>query len=162
MKKPILITLLCAGLMLVTPFTTIAKEHQVSNNLTDNPDIDGLIAQIRTVVDEIFEKYGHISIIANQCGLIINLLDSVEDMIICIILIMLTIPVIILFTIFAMLKLDFLIQYMAGIAFVIGTLLDDYCFTYNKSISKLSFQSINTMLETKDNLTQSFDGCPCL
>jgi len=34
MKKEILIPLLCAGLMLVTPFTTIAQENKVSINLT--------------------------------------------------------------------------------------------------------------------------------
>jgi len=40
MKKEILITLLCAGLMLVTPFTTVARENKITSNISEQPDIE--------------------------------------------------------------------------------------------------------------------------
>jgi hypothetical protein len=162
MKKPILITFCCAGLMLVTPLVGVAQENTVSNNLSELPnDVEGLVAQIRTVVDEILQRYGHIPIIAKQCGIILNLLELVGYMIICIFLIMLFIPVFILHTVFLLLRLEYLRQYMAMFTVGIGLLTYVFCPPYNEFISKLPFQSIYTMLETKDNIN-TFDGCPCL
>ena len=41
MKKPILITLCCASLMLLTPLVGVAQENTVSNNLSEQPnDVD--------------------------------------------------------------------------------------------------------------------------
>ena len=65
MKKPILITFLCAGLMLVTPFSVVARENKISSNLTDEPDIEGLVAELRVVIDEILQTYGHIPMVSN-------------------------------------------------------------------------------------------------
>jgi len=161
MKKTILITILCASLMLVTPFTTVAQENTVSNNLTEQTDIGGLVDQIRTVIDKILEDYRHIPIITKQCGTILNLLDSVGYMIICILLIMLIIPVFILHTVLLLLGLEYLRQYIMAIAFGVGMLMVKYCPPLYKSISKLPYQSIYTLSETKDYIN-TFDGCPCL
>jgi len=100
MKKEILITLLCAGLMLVTPFITIAQENKVSNNLPEKPDIEGLVAQIRVVIDKILQKYGHIPIINNVCSVILKLLELIGKIIFCITLLIIEIPLAILFLIF--------------------------------------------------------------
>ena len=51
MKKPILITLLCAGLVLVTPFTTVAQENKVSSNLSDEPDVEPKDYLFQTIID---------------------------------------------------------------------------------------------------------------
>ena len=56
MKKPILITLLCTCLMLVTPLVGVAQENKISNNPSEQPDIDGLVSHLRVVIDEILEK----------------------------------------------------------------------------------------------------------
>jgi len=51
MKKEILITLLCASLMLITPFTTIAQENKVSSNLTDESDVEPKDYLFQTIID---------------------------------------------------------------------------------------------------------------
>ncbi len=47
MKKTILITLCCVSLIFVTPFTTVAQENTVSNNLLEQSDIDDLVPHIK-------------------------------------------------------------------------------------------------------------------
>lgn len=91
MKKEILITLYCAGLILVTPFTTIAQENKVSNNLTDKPDIDGMVAQIRDMIDEVLEKYRYLPMVNNLFDMIINTLNSFGLILYCISLIIIAI-----------------------------------------------------------------------
>ena len=153
MKKEILITLCCASLMLVTPLTSIAQENTVSSNLPEQPnDVEGLVAQIRTVIDEILQRYGHIPMVRSLCNVILNTLGLLGDLTICIIII-----------ITALLTMPFIwYSYFIHSLFILCLLVvDDYCPPYNNLISKLSFQSIYTMLETKDNIN-TFDGCPCL
>ena len=161
MKKPILITLCCATLMLVTPLTSIAQENKVSSNLTDSPDIDGLVTQIRTVVDEILQKYSHIPIISSLCNIILNTLSLIGNVIICIFLIMLAIPIFILYGVFKYLRLDILLVRITLAAVFIGMVIYDYCSPFNKFISKLPFQSLYTLSEPRD-ITNLARGCPCL
>jgi len=162
MKKEILITLLCAGMLLVTPLVGIAQENKISDSIPDmSDDVEGLIAKIRTVVNEVLEKYGHIPTVRGLCNVILNTLDSAGDMIICIFLIMLFIPVFILHTVFLLLGFENLRQYMAMFTVGIGLLTYVFCPPYNEFISIPSFKFIYTMLETKDNIN-TFDGCPCL
>jgi len=84
MKKEILITLLCASLMLVTPFTTAAQENKVTSNLKDEPDVEGLVAQITDVIDEILQKYGHNSMVRSLFNLILDLIWYPGKIIICV------------------------------------------------------------------------------
>lgn len=94
MKKSILITLLCAGLMLVTPLSSVAQENKISNNIPDMPDdVDDFVAQIRIVVNEILEKYGYIPMVKSLCNMVLNTLDLFGNIIICIFLYILYIPV---------------------------------------------------------------------
>ena len=159
MKKPFLITFLCASLILVTPFTGVAQENKVSNTLTEHPDIDGLVAQIRVVINEILQKYGHIPIVNNLLQSIISLLLLFARITLCIFLIIIGIPIVILFFILFFLGMspDYLLFYVT----LIFSTLDDFCLTYRPFISKLQLQSIVTQLET-DNITYSAKNCPCL
>jgi len=156
MKKEILITLLCAGLMLVTPFTTIAQENKVSSNLTDNPDINGLIVQIRTVVNEILQKYGNIPMVRSLCNVIFNILDSFGLVLFCLFLEIILWPLVIIDTILFGV-IGELPYYLTLMCFLIAWIIDTEC----PDPFKQSFQSIYTMLETKDNIN-TFDCCPCL
>ena len=139
MKKTIFITLCCASLMLVTPLTSVAQENTVSNNLPEQPnDVEGLVAQIRVVIDEISEKYSHIPIITKQCGIILNLLELFRNMTICIFSIMLFIPLItfatilytIVLTFFRFVYLEFLMYLaflFASYAFLCVIIAIKYC-----------------------------------
>jgi len=161
MKKEILITLLCAGLMLLTPFTTIAHENKVSSNLTDNPDINGLIVQIRTVVNEILQKYGHIPMVSNLCNVILNALDLFGNILICIILILLLIPCFLLIAVSYYTGMGILLYNVFWIIIVIGMTMEDYCLPYNSLISILPLKSIYTLTET-NVITELVRDCPCL
>ena len=152
MKKTIFITLLCASLMLVTPLTSVAQENKVSSNLTDNPDINGLIVQIRIVVNEILEKYGHIPMFRSLCDSILNTLGLLGDLTICIILII---------TLFLTAPFIWDSYFLWSLTILCLLLLDDYCPPYDKLISKLPLQSLYTLSQTND-LTNTFDDCPCL
>ena len=73
MKKYILIAMVFVSLMLITPFTVVARENKISSNLSEQPDIDGLVAQIRVVIDEILQKYGHIPMVSHICDKLDNI-----------------------------------------------------------------------------------------
>jgi hypothetical protein len=131
-------------------------------DITDKSDVDELVVQIQNVVNEIQEKYGHIPTVRGLCNVILNTLDSVGYMIICIFLILLFILVFILYGVSYYLRLEVLRQNLSIIVLIISLTIDDYCSPNNKFISKPSFQSIYTMLETKSNPAYPFDDCPCL
>jgi len=161
MKKEILITILCTSLMLVTPFTSIAQENKVSNNLPEQPnDVDGLVVQIRTVVNDILVKYGHIPLVRSLCNMINNILSWYPGNILyCILLFILAVPLASL-----LLIIGWWYRNLFYLVILILHEFDSNCppktpFFFDWSSS---FQSIYTMLETKDNLTNTFDGCPCL
>ena len=157
MKKEILIALLCAGLMLVAPFTVVAQENTVSNNLPEQPnDVEGLVAQIKTVIDEILQRYGHIPIVRSLCNVIFNILDSFGLVLFCLFLEIILWPLVIIDTILFGV-IGELPYYLTLMCFLIAWIIDTEC----PDPFKQSFQSIYTMLETKDNIN-TFDCCPCL
>jgi hypothetical protein len=96
MKKEILVACICACLILVTPFTVVARENTLSNNLTDEPDIEGLVAQLRVVIDEILQKYGYIPMIRTLCNYIHNTMNLIGKIILCAILWAIFIPIFII------------------------------------------------------------------
>jgi len=100
MNKEILIASLFIGILLVTPFSVVARENTISTNLTEQPDLEGLVAQLRVVIDDILQKYGHIPIVNNLCNIILGISDIIGRMIYCIFLIIILIPLVILFLIF--------------------------------------------------------------
>ena len=162
MDKPILIALICASLILVTPFTGVALENTVYNNLPEQPDdVEGLVAQIRTVIDEILQRYGHIPMVNNLANEILNLLGLIGKTIFCIFLVIITIPALLIFTFFFA-NFDITLQNIGGLLLILLIILDRQC-PQPTSLNNLlpSFQSIYTMLKTTDN-TNTFHGCPCL
>ena len=158
MKKEILITLLCADLMLVTPFTTIAQENKVSSNLTEKPDINGLIVQIRTVVNEILQKYGNIPMVRGLCNVILNSLGLFVFWLICEIIFIICLLFVPVVWFCVIMGLGYIGQNIAWYISTIASTLDREC---PDNPFEQSFHSIYTMLETKDNIN-TFDGCPCL
>ena len=162
MKKTILITLLCASLMLVTPLTSVAQENTISSNIPDIPDdIKGLVEQIRAVADELYEKYGYIPMVMNLCNIIFISLDLIGQILLCIFLTMITIPLLLIVAVvFAILNV--IPPIAGGLLFIILSNYDRNCPPGTPFFDWFSsFQSIYTMLETKDNIN-TFDGCPCL
>jgi len=169
MKKTILITLCCASLMLITPLTGVAQENTVSNNLPEQPkDVEGLVAQIRTVVDEVLQRYGHIQIVKGICSGILRFLDNSVFKtiwrIFCTLLfyfVAIPLGMLVMIILFILKPYDYsyMITFLTFLIFISWAAI---CSDYSITKSILPFQSIYTMLETKDNLTQSFDGCPCL
>jgi len=77
MKKHILIALVCASLILITPFNVVAYENKISRNLTDKPDIKELISKIKGRINEKNEKYESIPKVADIWEIILYLLNLI-------------------------------------------------------------------------------------
>ncbi len=162
MKREIFITLCCASLMLLTPLSGVAQENTISNNLPEQPnDVEGLVAQLRVVIDEILEKYGHIPMVSSLCNMILNSLGLIGRIIICIFVWIAIILLGLVFFILAFLSLNYAAVYVAAVIYYIAVTMNEFCYPYKSLISKLPFESIYILTETKDN-TNTFDGCPCL
>ena len=155
MKKEILITLLCAGLMLVTPLTGIAQENKISNNISEQSNIEGLFAQITTVIDEILQRYGHIQVVKGLCNVVLNSLGLVGRIIFCVFLYILLIPLTLLAGIFLVLEFDYLWRIFGGLAILISLRTSIECSGYFNP----SFKSIYTLSGTNDI---SEIDCSCL
>ena len=159
MKKEILVTLCCASLMLVTPFTTIAQENKVSDNLTDKPGIDSLVAQIRTVIDVISQKYSHIPMVRSLSNAIINLLGLIGLWILCTIIFIIAILLGLIVVILIFFNFDDVANYIAAFVFAILWELDSNCPDIWDFIPP--FKSLYHLSETKD-ITNLVKDCPCL
>jgi len=159
LKKPILITLLCASLMLVTPLTGVAQENKIRDSIPDIPDdVYKLGAKIKDVVNEILVKYVDIPTVRSICNVILNITDAIGRIIYCIILAFLIIPIGILAIFFGLvLRNEYIGYYLAVLVWVIVGEINSVCYWYFNP----PFQSIYTMLNVNNNI-QSFDDCPCL
>ena len=163
MKKPFLITLCCASLMLVTPLVGVAQENTVSNNLPEQPnDVEGLVAQIRTVVDEVLQKFGHIPMVRSLCNVIQNALGLFGLILSCIFYLIMALllgPFVVILIYF---NYDEDALNLAIVVAIFITEFDSNCNPFYPPWNlKLPFQSIYTLSETKDNIN-TFAGCPCL
>jgi hypothetical protein len=164
MKREILITLLCAGIILITPLTSVAQENKISNNPSEQPDIDGLVSQLRIIIDEILEKYGHIPIVANLCNMIFNSFSFIGNYLICITILILLIPLAILFLIVDSLGLNIAWWVVFLVSFELVSL---YLLLCPPSITipfinlETPFKSLSTLTETKD-ITNLIEDCPCI
>ena len=160
MRKDILVAFALSSLLMITPLTGTAQENKLSGNLTEQPDIDVLVAQIRTVINDVLENYRHMPIISSLCDVILNLTWYPGNILYCVflmgIIILLTITFFMAFLIFLVIPpnlLDLLIIFR-----------NEYfinCPPANPFFDWPS-KSLYTMFETEDNLTNTFDGCPCL
>ena len=160
MKKEILITLLCAGLMLVTPFSVVARENTIRSNLSEQPDLDGLVAQLRVVINEILQKYGYMPMVSNLCYVIINSFDLIGKIVFCIFLFMLAIIHVLLVFILAIFKIwsDDLIT---NIIYIAAT-YDRNCPPGTPLFDWLSSLFTIYTLKDIDDITNLAKGCPCL
>ena len=161
MKKHILIAFVCASLILITPFTVVAQENKISSNLTEQPDIEGLVAQLRVVIDEILQKYGHIPMVANLCNMILDLSDLIGKILYCIALIIIFIPFAILFLFFGLvLRLE-----QIGLAFGVYAFITVMEYDLNCPPSTPFFdwplKSIYILSDTND-IPNLVNDCPCL
>ncbi|MBW2966677.1 hypothetical protein KY342_06255 [Candidatus Woesearchaeota archaeon] len=162
MKKEILITLLCAGLMLITPFTVVAQENKITANIVEEPNIDGLVAQIRVVIDEIMEKYRHIPMVSNLCNVILNIIGLFGLIILCIFFISIAILLGLVVVILIYSNFDEAAYYIAAFVLIILLELNKYCNPFYPPFNlKLASKSISTLKDI-DDITNLAKGCPCL
>ena len=173
MKKTTLITLFCVCLMLVTPFSVIARENTISSNLKEQPDIERIVAQIRVVIDEILQKYGNIPMVKSIFTWILGYLIWIFSMLI---------------WIFSYIKYFLIIIYCVSFFIVLMLLVELANVVYNSGFSRLEdlilyfglfltflyigtgcgwfppynpLKSFYTLLKTND-ITNLAKDCPCL
>jgi hypothetical protein len=144
--------------MLVTPLTGVAQENTVSNNLPEQPnDVEGLVAQIRTVVDEILQRYGHIPMVSSLCNVILNSLGLIVFWVICWVIFIICILFVPVLWFCYLMGLDYFVEKIFWNVLLVADIIDSEC----PDIFSPPIKSLYTMLETKDNIN-TFDGCPCL
>jgi len=121
-------------------------------------DVDGLFAQIETVVNEIFQIYGHNPMINSYCNMILNIIWFPGKIVICILLYIVTMFIAQLWIwawqVFDLPIADDLFN-LAALVFILLIAIDCIPFPYKIS------NPIFSLLETKD-ITNQLDGCPCL
>jgi hypothetical protein len=161
MNKEILIASLFIGILLVTPFSVVARENTISTNLTEQPDLEGLVAQLRVVIDEILQKYGHIPIVNNLCNIILGISDIIGRMIYCIFLIIILIPLVILFLIFDVLENEEVSYTLMLYIFIAGAEYDLNCPPGNPFFWDWPFKLFYTLLG-KNDISELVNDCPCL
>ena len=159
MNKTTLFTILCASLMLITPLTSVAQENKISSNLQEEPDIDGLVAQLHVVIDEVLQRYGHILMVSNLCNVLLDILGWIGTIVFCIFLVLLVLPLILLF--FLLLRLDIGSYSLIVFILFIFSITSRYCNPLNFLNFQLSHQSIFALSETIDS-TNQLDDCLCL
>ena len=174
MKKEILITILCASLIVITPFNVVAREKTISNNIVEQPDVKEFINNYRVAVNEIFEEYSHIPMVFNLCKVLINFLDSLSlGLILFCIFVYVEIFVCLVLTFFFFaIGLGYLGAYLAYWGLIGAMFADSYChnkkeFSYDLYLNKLSnIKSIINAdlsnLNVLNNRIEDFIDCPCL
>jgi hypothetical protein len=163
MKKGIIIVLACASLMLVTPFTVVARENKVISNLSDNQYIEGIVSQLRFVFNEIFQNYGYTSRVANLCNVILNILGFFGLFLTCIGLffILLIIEICMFISVFFRFTGPFEDFFTEAFLFL-NPIFDSLCFpssTLNNL--KIPLKSLYILSETKD-IASLANKCSCL
>ena len=159
MKKHVLIAFAIASLLLITPLTGIAQENKVSSNLSEQPDINGLVSQLRVVIDEILEKYGHILMIRTLCNMILNSLGIIGLWLLCTFILIYVILFGLIALVLSFLNFNIVAEYIVAIVFVILLELDSNCPTIWDFIQP--FKSLFTLSKTND-FTNLIENCPCL
>ena len=118
-------------------------------------------AQIRNFVNQILQKYGNNPMVRGLCNFILNTLGLGGNMMICIFLFLLLIPLYILFAFAYFMGLGGLLYNVFWTMIFIAYTMHDYCPPYNSFISIIPFQLLYALSETKD-ITKLEKVCPCL
>jgi hypothetical protein len=165
MKKEIIIVIICSGLIFFTPFTSIAKENTLTNDLIKHTNnLSNLVNKMRFQIDEILEKYGHLPMVSLLCNQILNGFGPFLTGLVCISYNMLFLISFSLF--FFFIQID--IQEIAGFAYIL-CVISIYTLHGNKCIYPvglveyfLDYVFGEKTLPEIDLLSNQIDKCPCL
>jgi hypothetical protein len=115
------------------------------------PDVESLVAQIRIVINEILQDYGHIPIVRSLSNKILGILDSFGTLLYCIFLWILLIPlfIIVLFMTFFGFGWSYIYWELVDLLLYIAITIDLDCRT---SDSKLQLNSMSNLIYE----------CPCM
>jgi len=167
MKKKILIAIICANLIFITPFTVVAKENKINNNMIARLNIEGLVSKIRVLLDKILERYGQIKIVNNLCNLINEVLEKISLFLFCAlfgILVAIPLAIIMLIMFFSGLTNSYIGQAIFFALFSIFFIWDFNCnfITFPVDIfQSLPFNSISPLINKKI-YTEFSENCSCL
>jgi hypothetical protein len=129
-------------------------------------DVEGLVAQIRIVINEILQDYGHIPIVRSLSNTILDLLSLIGKIIFCISILIFQIPISILFLIFF--TLDITEIWEPSLMLLVRTIdiYDSNCppsTPLNKLLSPLkSISNINRLYTSDTPTLTGLDECPCM
>ena len=128
------------------------------------PDVEGLVAQIRVVINEILQDYGYIPIIRTLGDKILNISDLFGLIIYCIFLLFLLIPVFIIVLILTSLGLGgtYLSINLLWLTLGLAAKMDSDCPPRDSSLSLKSLFSINRTVSSDNSILIGFDECPCM
>jgi hypothetical protein len=151
--------IICKGLAVavILLFIGVGIQPAIATVQTEKQkDIEGLVAQIKVLIDEILVKYGDIPIVANICSMISFILVYLfVRLALCIFLFILAIPVLFLYLIMLIkgeIKWhELLINLHVSFTELVGWCNPLY-FPFHLFFS----------LTEKNDITKTFDGCPCL
>ena len=147
--------------VVVQPAIAIVQPEKIVIE-SDVDDVEGLVAELRIVINEILHKYGHIPMIRTQCYKIIDVLNSFKILINCILIIILAIPLIII--VFSMLVLLIVENYLFQNLFYLLVAMLAY-FDVNCRGNYLPFKSlsnINRIVASDSSSLTEIDVCPCM
>lgn len=149
MKKVIFFAFVFASLILIAPITTIAQENRVSRNISEQPDIDRLVSDIRNEIGKIMERFGYLPMVETMSSIILNLIQNIYEML-CVIFIMVGIFI------------DSLLNHIwleTGKRFNAIRTLGSTIFLTAWVLCIAPFQ---ITLSKSNDLTNSINDCPCL
>ena len=158
------ITILFLGLAIQPSVATIQpKNIDIKPN---DDDIEGLVAQIRIVINEILQDYGHIPVIRTLYNKIVDILGLFGRILFCVFLIVLVIPLFIIFVIMGLfLQLGLIENYDIGenlfwsiLAICLG--LTFFCSNFKSPLKSLS--NIYSIDISNSSTLTGLDECPCM
>jgi len=173
-NKKIVIACLCSILILITPLV-VSKENKITIDIIEESiivepnvdDVEELVVQLRIVINEILQKYGHITKIRTQCNKIIDILDSFGLIVYCVYLLILIIFLIVLYFTLYFLGFDFMELFWRF--YVNFYKFEEYCLSSGSKLPLQSLSNINrivasdsftlTRLDDESNLVSR---CPCM
>ena len=161
MNKKILlavgITILFLGLAIQPSVATVPPKK-----IDVEPDIEGLVTQLRVVINEILQDYSHIPIIRTLGNKIINILSLLGSIIICISLILLVSSLVIIFIIMGILGLKDNDIYSALSIMILGLAISTMVFCSGYFIQFKTLSNINRLYASDSPTLTGLDECPCM
>ena len=82
-KKQIIISLICAALVFITPFVVVAQENEITENQKYESDLEGLVDQLKILINDILDNFGQFKLIKTLCNIILGALDTIVLLFLC-------------------------------------------------------------------------------